>query len=162
MWEVPGARNMVRLTDGPKVEPRKQQYLDPEQARSFLKVVAGERLEAFWMVAIFGGLRIGELQGLRWQDVDLSNRQIRLAKSYLRPSRGLEPLRLPEQASLPAVRVHDLRHTYATLEPAAGVSPKVVQESLGHARISTTLDLYSHVIPAVRREAAEALERLLG
>jgi integrase len=50
----------------------------------------------------------------------------------------------------------------ATLELAAGVSPKVVQESLGHARIGTTLDLYAHVIPAARRDAAEALERLLG
>ena len=42
------------------------------------------------------------------------------------------------------------------------LTPKVVQESLGHARIGTTLDLYAHVIPAARRDAAEALERLLG
>ena len=48
------------------------------------------------------------------------------------------------------------------LELAAGVSPKVVQESLGHAKIGTTLDLYAHVIPAARREASEALERPAG
>jgi len=70
--------------------------------------------------------------------------------------------RLLRTAGLPKIRIHDLRHSYATLELAAGVSPKVVQESLGHARIGTTLDLYAHVIPAARREAAEALERLLG
>ena len=70
--------------------------------------------------------------------------------------------RLLREAALPSIRIHNLRHSYATLELAAGVSPKVVQESLGHARIGTTLDLYAHVIPAARRDAADALERLLG
>jgi integrase len=70
--------------------------------------------------------------------------------------------RMLRAAGLQRIRIHDLRHSYATLELAAGVSPKVVQESFGHARIGVTLDLYAHVIPAARREAAEALERLLG
>jgi hypothetical protein len=42
------------------------------------------------------------------------------------------------------------------------VPAKVVRESLGHSKIATTLGLYSHVIATVRREAADALERLLG
>ena len=46
---------------------------------------------------------------------------------------------------LPAIRLHDLRHTWATLALQAGEHPKVVQERLGHAKVSITLDVYSHV-----------------
>jgi integrase len=66
------------------------------------------------------------------------------------------------KAGLPYIRFHDLRHSCATLQLAAGVQPKVVQENLGHARVSTTLDLYAHVMPSTRREAADALASLLG
>lgn len=54
-------------------------------------------------------------------------------------------------------RFHDLRHTHATLLLQAGVHPKVVQERLGHSKISITLDTYSHVIPSMQKEAAEML-----
>ncbi|GAA2850307.1 site-specific integrase [Pseudonocardia halophobica] len=54
----------------------------------------------------------------------------------------------------PAIRLHDLRHTHATILLLAGEHPKVVQERLGHATISITLDVYSHVIPTMQREAA--------
>ena len=53
-----------------------------------------------------------------------------------------------------AIRLHDLRHTYATLALKAGVHPKIVSERLGHATVGITLDLYSHVTPAIAREAA--------
>ena len=49
------------------------------------------------------------------------------------------------RAGLPAIRLHDLRHTHATLALRAGVHPRVVQERLGHANVSITLDTYSHV-----------------
>jgi integrase len=52
------------------------------------------------------------------------------------------------------IRFHDLRHSCATLQLAAGVRPKMVQENLGHAKVSTTLDLYAHMMPNTRREAA--------
>ena len=55
---------------------------------------------------------------------------------------------------LPAIRLHDLRHTWVTLALEAGVHPKVVQERLGHANVSITLDLYSHVAPAMATDAA--------
>jgi integrase len=93
MWERPGTRKVVRLTDGPKVGPRQQHFLDPDQARALLIAIKGTGLEMFWMLALFGGLRLGELQGLRWQDLDLGNHQLRLAQSYKTPSRGLEPLK---------------------------------------------------------------------
>lgn len=58
---------------------------------------------------------------------------------------------------LPGIRLHDLRHTHATLALAAGVHPKVVSERLGHATVSITLDTYSHGVPSLQEEAAEQL-----
>ena len=69
--------------------------------------------------------------------------------------------RLRERLPLPAITLHDLRHTSATLALAAGVHPKVVSERLGHANISITLDLYSHVIEDMQSEAAEQIGALL-
>jgi integrase len=65
------------------------------------------------------------------------------------------------QAGLPHIRVHDLRHTYATLALEAGVHPKVVSERLGHANIGITLNLYSHVTEGMDRAAAELVAQLL-
>ncbi|WP_192497771.1 tyrosine-type recombinase/integrase [Pseudoclavibacter sp. CFCC 13611] len=59
------------------------------------------------------------------------------------------------------ISLHDVRHTHATLMLQAGVHPKVVQERLGHSTITITLNLYSHVLPTVQREAVAAFERLL-
>lgn len=63
---------------------------------------------------------------------------------------------------LPRLRIHDLRHTAATLLLQKGVHPKVVQEMLGHSSITITLDRYSHVIPAMHKEAAQTMDSLLG
>ena len=60
-------------------------------------------------------------------------------------------------AGLPRIRLHDLRHTWATLALASGVHPKVVQQRLGHSSISVTLDTYSHVAPGMDRDAAETV-----
>jgi site-specific recombinase XerD len=60
------------------------------------------------------------------------------------------------------MRFHDLRHSAATLLLSQGTHPKVVSEMLGHTRIGTTLDLYSHVTPTMQREAAMAMESLLA
>lgn len=62
--------------------------------------------------------------------------------------------RLRQAQGLPYIRLHDLRHTYATLALEAGVHPKVVSERLGHAGITITLDLYAHVLPSIERAAA--------
>lgn len=56
----------------------------------------------------------------------------------------------------PVIRLHDLRHTHATGPLILGVHPKVVQERLGHATITITRDLYSHVLPSLRRSAADS------
>jgi len=66
------------------------------------------------------------------------------------------------KAGLPAIRFHDLRHTAATLLLLRGIHPKVVSEMLGHSTISMTLDIYSHVLPDMQRDAVDALDLLLG
>jgi len=61
-----------------------------------------------------------------------------------------------------AVPFHALRHTAATMLLLQGVSPRVVQELLGHADVRLTLGTYSHVLPTLQRQAADALDQLLG
>ncbi|MGO0058594.1 tyrosine-type recombinase/integrase [Brevibacillus fluminis] len=66
-----------------------------------------------------------------------------------------------EKAGLPDVRIHDLRHTVATLLLEQGVHPKVVSELLGHANIGVTLDRYSHVSMTMQKEAVDSLESVI-
>ena len=68
-----------------------------------------------------------------------------LAARYFKP--------LLKRAELPDIRLYDLRHTFATLWLESGEHPKILQEILGHSRISVTLDTYSHVIPHMQRDA---------
>ncbi len=74
-------------------------------------------------------------------------------------SRSFEPLL--KRAELPRVRFHDLRHTFATVLLSRGTHPKVVQEMLGHANISQTMDTYSHVLPDMQDRAISAMESAL-
>jgi integrase len=68
-----------------------------------------------------------------------------------------------KRASLPQMlRFHDLRHTCATLLLKQGVNPKFVQELLGHADISLTLNTYSHVLPDMDDAAASGMDAALG
>ena len=64
-------------------------------------------------------------------------------------------------AGLERIRLHDLRHSYASAALAAGVHVNVVSEQLGHSSVALTLDTYSHVIPALPRRAAERVAALL-
>jgi integrase len=67
---------------------------------------------------------------------------------------------LLKKAGLPHKRLHDLRHTCATLLLTKGVHPKVVQELLGHSSISVTLDTYSHVLPNMQEKAVAAMDAI--
>jgi integrase len=68
--------------------------------------------------------------------------------------------KLLDEAGLPHMRFHDLRHSAATILLVAGVHPKVVQERLGHSTIAMTLDVYSHVLPSMQQEAAGKIDDL--
>jgi integrase len=77
------------------------------------------------------------------------------------PSLRTAFLRLTEDAGLPKIRFHDLRHTAATLMLKQGIHPKVVQERLGHSNIGITLNTYSHVLPSLQEDVADRLDDLL-
>ena len=219
--------NPAELVDPPRPEAREMRALSPAEARRLLATASGDRLEALYVLAITTGMRQGELLGLRWRDVDVAGRSLRITGSlqYV-PGRGLQvaapktarsrrnvllseigasalaahrqrqfaerrtrrdweehdlvfpnqrgcPIYatnlmdrsfavLLEQAEIPRIRFHDLRHTAATLLLGQGVHPKVVSEMLGHTNTSITLDLYSHATPTMQREAAGAFDRLLA
>ena len=63
-------------------------------------------------------------------------------------------LRVARSVGIYGVRLHDLRHTHASLMLRQGVHPKIVSERLGHSTVGITLDLYSHVAPGLQQAAA--------
>jgi integrase len=68
---------------------------------------------------------------------------------------------LARDANLPKIRLHDLRHSYATAALTAGVPAKVVSERLGHASVMITLDTYSHILPSMQEDAASTVAKLI-
>jgi len=108
--------------------------------------------------------------------VDMSRGlQVELKNCYQKNSTGLvfagnngKPLsdnrvrkvfyRLLHQAGLPKIRIHDIRHTYASLLLQTGAPIHYVKEQLGHSSITTTVDLYGHVSPGANRNAVNALD----
>jgi integrase len=102
-----------------------------------------------------------EVLGNRWHDEDLVFCSVvgtPLSRHNL-GSRSFKPLL--QRANLPNIRFHELRHTCATLLLSKNVHPKLVQELLGHASISTTLDTYSHVLCGMSRVVAETMDNIL-
>ena len=69
--------------------------------------------------------------------------------------------KLLEKAELPKCRFHDLRHLCASIMLLQGVNVKVAQERLGHKDITTTMNIYSHVLPSSAKEAAEKIGQLV-
>jgi len=229
-WEIRGARNVVRLTDPPRVEPRELVLLQASDARRLLEVAAGGRLEIVYVLALFCGLRRGEILALRWGDIDLERREIhvrntmhqekgagfRLGEAKSMTSRrsismsttvaaalaahrerqikelhsiadnvssGVDwalivtshtgkPLskstlrgnfrRLLKAAGLPVIRIHDLRHSCASILLGEGVAAQTVSKYLGHSEVKTTLNIYGHVARSQTQEAAVTMDRALG
>jgi integrase len=116
-----------------------------EALRSHRARQAGERLRlgSLWQE---GGLVFPTTTGTTTSGTNLLGR-------YFKP--------LLKRAELPAIRLHDLRHTCATILLMAGKHPKYVQELLGHASISITLDTYSHVIEGMDGGLGDAMDEAL-
>jgi integrase len=86
---------------------------------------------------------------------------IRLDGSPINPNAvTLAFRRIIKRTGMKSIRIHDLRHTHATLMFRAGIHPKVVSERLGHANIGITLDIYSHVLPGMQEVAAEKFDQI--
>ncbi len=103
-------------------------------------------------------LRLGSL----WEDQGLvfPNQLGRPMNADNLYHRGFKPLL--ERAGLSGFTFHSLRHTCATLLLSKNVNPKIVQEMLGHATISQTMDTYYHMMPGMSDVAAEAIESALS
>ncbi len=83
-------RNIADAVVPPKTAHLDMKTLSPEQSRRFLNAVRGDRLEALYVLAITTGMRQGELLGLRWQDVDLTNGSVHIQTTMQRTKNGFE------------------------------------------------------------------------
>ncbi|WP_375337791.1 site-specific integrase [Bacillus cereus group sp. BfR-BA-01319] len=170
-----------------------------------------------YLLVITTGMRLGEVLGLRWQDVDFENHtvtinqtvggddkikktaktsasnrtipvpvetieaakkhRIQINKEKLRMGSAYQDFNLIncnksgevlyrntfrlkfykeiKNAAVKKFKIHDLRHTHATLLLKQGVNPKIISERLGHTHISLTLRIYSHVLPNMQEEAVK-------
>ncbi|HLZ57904.1 MAG TPA: site-specific integrase [Ktedonosporobacter sp.] len=98
--------------------------------------------------------------GADWQDHDYVF--CTLHGTHLNPNHiVVEFKKLLRQADLPNIRFHDLRHSAASLLLSLGIHPKVVQELLGHTQISITMDVYSHLLPGMQKDAMSKLDEAL-
>lgn len=130
---------------------RRQIALSDEMAATLLEQRRWQRAQR---------LRVGPAwQGEQYDAVfsDELGEPLRLVRLRLAFKRALRAAGIPT-----TVRFHDLRHTCATLLLQQRVHPKVVSELLGHANISMTLNIYSHVLPDMQDEAARAIATALG
>jgi integrase len=213
------ARNVAQVVDPPRPVNREMRTLDREGVRAFLEVARSTGYYPLFHLAVYTGLRRGEILGLRWKDVNLDMASLSVVQTLQRLKGGLtvflepktakgrrsvalspvavlvlrahherqgqlraildgrlseddlvfshpdgSPLKpdtvshvfseIARKARLWGLRLHDLRHTHATLMLQQGIHPKIVQERLGHANIAVTLDTYSHVLPGLQEAAA--------
>ena len=224
IWQII-KENPAQYVTPPKVPKYRAKAFDDEKVVEFLKAAENDRFYFFFLLAIYLGLRQGEIRGLRWSDIDLNHCKLTISQSIRKggykarykppktegsegtlpfeswmiplfekqktsanvaklkygsgwndndlvfPSMTGNPVDLKiltkhfqqvmDSAGLEYIRFHDLRHSCATLLLSANVHPKVVQERLRHATMSTTMDLYSHVIPKIQDEANKAMSQIL-
>jgi integrase len=117
-------------------------------------------------VTVLGGVRTEQakrrlLLGEAWRDLDLVIE--RGDGAPVDPDSLTHAFRtLVRSIGRSGVRLHDLRHAYATALLRADVHPKIVSEALGHSSTAFTMDTYSHVIPSMQQAAAAAIEQALG
>ncbi len=134
---------------------------DPKTARGKRMITLPQ-----FVIEALGQHRIRQLEaklkaGPKWEEHDLVF--CNMYGRFLNTS-NLQVLfsTLLKQAGLPHMRLHDLRHSAATILLAMGVPIKVVQELLGHSSITITLNVYGHVLSSMQQEAMDKLDDLFG
>jgi len=228
-WQIIYENPATRATP-PKVKQAEVLYLDEEQAKMVITALEQEeqKYKTALILAIYSGLRRGELCGLKWQDIDFEGKiiSVRRTLQYLasiglyekepKTKSSLRSLKLPDEIfhllrehkswqdeqrtahgtawedndyiltqqdgkpmhpdtltdffsrlakklDLPkGISFHSLRHTSATLLIAGGMSPRTVASRLGHAQVSTTMNIYSHQLQSADAKAAEVLSDMLN
>ena len=219
-------RNVAAPVKPPRPRREEIRLLNHQQVQALFETAREDRLEALYVVAVTAGLRRGELQGLKWEDLNLEAGTLQVRRTLSEPKGGYifeapksgkgRNIRLTQRATLAlrdhrkrqleermrlgtlwqdhdlvfpsgagtpvsggnlnrafkahleraelasTTRLHDLRHTCATLLLRQGVNPKFVQELLGHGDVSLTLNVYSHILPDMGDIAASAMDDALG
>jgi integrase len=143
-------RDNVYVLDEPKTKKSRRTIRLTAGAATALEVHLSRQLEGMERMGSLyqpGGLVFATTTGTIINPSNLRNR-------------SFKPLL--KHAKLRPIRFHDLRHTCATLLLSKDVNPKVVSEMLGHASVSITLDIYSHLLPDMQEKAARALEDALS
>lgn len=226
-WELIPSNPTERVKP-PKVDKKEAAHYDDDMVLQMFRLLSHEPLkyQSAIYIALYGGLRLGEVTGLNWSDIDFDKNTLNITKTsqYL-PEMGIfegptktaksvrkivmseaamqvlklyrleqqeERLKLGNQwidsgkifvqwngqpmfpstpsswfnkwlkkSELPALTFHQLRHTNASLLISQGVDIATVSKRLGHAKISTTTDIYTHSIEKYDTEAALTLENLL-
>ncbi len=153
------ARNVCDAVSPPRRAHFEIQPLSTEQAQQLLAAAKGHNMEALFALALTTGMRRREILALKWQDIDFAHNTLHVRRIFTRRpgNRYIEA----EPAGLTEIRFHDLRHSAATILLSMGVHPKVVQELLGHNQISMTMDIYSHVLPTMQKDAVSKLNDAL-
>ena len=215
----------------PKAVKKKVKPMNEHQIADFLKAIKGHKYEHMFLVALFTGMRQGEVCGLQWECVDFDNGTILIDKQ-LQSLRGnvrgdkekyaLVPTKNGKERTITAapfvmdllwktkqaqdanrkdfgsdflendlvftdeignrvtpqalyrafklvvtelnmkdVRFHDLRHSYAVVSLKSGDDVKTVQENLGHATASFTLDTYGHVTEKMKKDSADRMQAFI-
>ena len=209
----------------PKAKRQELHPLDEQQTRDFIQAAENESLRRLFLVALFTGMREGELLGLCWDNIDFSSGTIHIVQQLQRhageyklmPTKNSKPRTIAPAAfvmqllreerssqaaaqllagpawqnsqsfvftnaigehmkrqtvyrhfknlvsriDLPGVRFHDLRHSYAVAALRAGDDPKTVSETLGHASVAFTLDVYGHVTDDMRRSSSQRMQHYI-
>jgi integrase len=154
-------RDVARVVELPTWEPAEVISWSSAEALAFLEAARPDPLYPAFVLLMRYGMRRGEVLDLRGQDVDFQAKELRIRQPWQRIQGELHRGPVKTRAGLRKIRVHALRHTTASLLKGLGVPARDAQIILGHAHISTTQQIYTHVDEVARREALSKLNRLL-
>lgn len=151
-----------------KIERTPPPCLSKREIKAILKACRGTRIYPMVMTAVYTGMRYGELQNLKWEDINLANNTLIVQRSkagnfrVIPIHRDLRPVMKPENLPFPQIRGynairllrritgspdigwHDFRHSFASHLVMNGVDIVTVGKLLGHSKIETTM-VYSHM-----------------
>ena len=211
----------------PRWTKKEMRALDQNEVQRFLVCARPSRFYYFYYLAIITGMRLGELMGLKWSDIDFQNMTISVCRqaqdirgrgiifSTPKTRSGIRKIRIQQHtldallqqkeliqqfknkakhkwvehdlifptvigtplvshhlrtdfknrlslAGLPRIRLHDLRHTAATLLINNNVPIIVISKILGHSKPSVTLDFYGHCTTAMQEEASRIMDEVIN
>ncbi len=228
------SRNVTEAVTLPKITKKEMRVLTSDEQSRLLKLCSNENNGIFIILALSTGMRLGEILGLQWKDIDFTNKLLTIKRTvnrlknydsnidakttliinspktensirviplndkilkYLKSYKAFQTKKyfstgipigqdtfvfpnsfgnigepktyqniftaLTKQADIKNSHFHCLRHTFATRALEEGIPAKTVSEILGHANVSTTLDLYSHVLLDTKRNAIERMSKFI-